>query len=68
MEGGAAAPSPQAAEREVIGTEILLGPECKNFSMDVLPYLQLQQTWKPGRFMQDPVMDYALVTQLGMEQ
>ena len=52
----------------VIGTETLLGPECKNLSENVLPKLQLQQSWKPGRFMQDPKMEFALVTHLGMER
>ena len=56
------------SNRVVVGTEILLGPECKNLSADVLPQLQLQQSWKPGRFMQDPKMDFALVTHLGMER
>ena len=55
-------------DRVVIGTETLLGPECKNLSAEVLPKLQLQQSWKPGRFMQDPKMEFALVTHLGMER
>ena len=56
------------SNRVVIATETLLGPECKNMSAEVLPRLQLQQSWKPGRFMQDPKMDFALVTHLGMER
>lgn len=56
------------SNRVVVATETLLGPECKNLSADVLPQLQLQQSWKPGRFMQDPKMDFALVTHLGMER
>ena len=66
---GAATEEPAVGPgREVIGSKMVLGPECKNFSADVLPVLQLQQSWKPGRFMQDPKYDYALVTQLGMER
>ncbi|CAL5228520.1 g11672 [Coccomyxa viridis] len=56
------------SNRVVIGTQTLLGPECKNLSAEVLPKLQLQQSWKPGRFMQDPKMEFALVTHLGMER
>ncbi len=58
----------QDPNRVLIATETLLGPECKNISADTLPNLVLQQSWKPGRFMQDPKMDFALVTQLGMER
>lgn len=58
----------EGSNRAVIATETLLGPECKNLSADVLPDLKLQQSWKPGRFMQDPKMDFALVTHLGMER
>ena len=58
----------QDPNRVLVATETLLGPECKNFSGEILPNLVLQQSWKPGRFMQDPKMDFALVTQLGMDR